>query len=81
MTDWSSTVNEPLPYRRRSVSHIKGLPWLQQLWVSDTELTDQCIAELCEMDSLTVLDIRGTQISSEGVAKLKKHLPGCTIAD
>jgi hypothetical protein len=57
-----------------------GLAYLTQLpldWLglSDTGVTDRGVARLCELRSLSGLNIIGTQITREGAARLRKSLP------
>ena len=49
------------------------------LWLSNTDVTNECVERLANLKSLEFLAIDGTQISASGVALLRKKLPNLTI--
>ncbi len=54
-------------------------PRLTELTLEGTEIDDSSIETILKFRSLAFLSIRGTNISQEGVERLKKELPRCNI--
>src|SRR5439155_5519179 len=52
---------------------------LRYLCLSNTKITDKCIATLQQCRQLDVLDVTGTGISACGSERLKSSLPSCEI--
>ncbi|MDP1560275.1 MAG: hypothetical protein Q8M16_02655, partial [Pirellulaceae bacterium] len=48
-----------------SVIACRGLPNLESLWLTQTNVTDACVPALMAMPKLQVLDVQGTKISPE----------------
>ena len=51
------------------------------LSVKDTQITDASIPHFIQMTHLKRLNVTGTKITPEGIAKLRNALPECEIAD
>jgi len=45
----------------------------------DTRLTDNGLANLAELKKLERIDVEGTDVSDDGVAKLRESLPHAKI--
>ncbi|HOF39631.1 MAG TPA: tetratricopeptide repeat protein [Candidatus Hydrogenedentes bacterium] len=58
---------------------LQKASWLKQLDLSKSNVTDEMIDALAELRQLRVLDVRDTQLSEEGIARLRKWLPDCTL--
>ena len=54
----------------RALTMLSGLPKLRELSLRNTAIDDACLPELLKME-LRRLDIRGTRISSDGVARVQ----------
>jgi len=46
---------------------------------NNPRLTDTTVDQLCNVDSIFEIDVRGTSISPNGLAKLKSRFPGASI--
>jgi len=44
-----------------------------------TEISDAGLVHLMGLSNLTDLDLGGTEVSDEGISKLKEALPNCEI--
>lgn len=63
----------------RGVSHLVGLPKIEELNLSGTKVSDKAIVHLKELKTLKLLRLTNTGITKEGVATLEKELPKATI--
>lgn len=63
----------------RDLSHFHDHPHLEELSLYDTPATDQCIAVLSTLPKLRRLDVRMTEISEEGLYKLKQANRNVTL--
>ncbi len=61
------------------ISHFARLTGLTYLNLSVGELTDQGLAALEGLKALNTLDVRNTQVTSEGVARFQQAVPMCQI--
>jgi hypothetical protein len=61
------------------VLDLKGLPHLQEIDLSGSEVTDRGLAHLVNFKMLRRVDVRDTKVTADGIAELKKHLPECEI--
>ena len=62
------------------VVQLAKLPRLESLWLWQTAVTDAAVEPLSKMKQLRELDLRETKLTPDGVARLRKALPGCKIA-
>lgn len=56
----------------------KSLTALQSR-LDQANVTDACVRHLAELTQLQRLDLTGTKVTAEGVAKLQQALPNCEI--
>ena len=61
------------------LENLKGLTSLGDLRLEYTQVTDTGLKHLKGLTQLTYLDIRGTQVTKEGVKELQQALPNCSI--
>jgi Leucine-rich repeat (LRR) protein len=61
------------------MTHLGAIKHLRSLLAADTDITDACIDSIMKLKSLQSLDVKGTQITKEGVARLEQGLPQCLI--
>lgn len=52
---------------------------LMELYIDNTSITDKDIMQLCELQFLRCLNVRGTKVSEKAVKKLHKKIPYCYI--
>jgi hypothetical protein len=55
------------------------MPQLQWLYLDDTGITDAGLKHLVGLTRLQELDLHGTHVTDEGIAKLQEALPNCQI--
>lgn len=55
-------------------------PLLDNLQLTDSDLTDAGLAHMKSLRSLSELDVRGTHVTREAVAQLHAALSSCRIA-
>jgi Leucine Rich repeat len=58
---------------------LASLENLQRLSLSFTAITNASVKTLGAMKHLRELDVSGTAITPEGLAELRRNLPGCTV--
>ena len=58
---------------------IEGLNHLQRLTLRGMPITDAAIKQLSRLKNLKRLDVRDTEISAEGLSRLKVALPACEV--
>jgi len=61
------------------VGEIRRLKKLLHLDLSQTQVSDECIPDLLELESLRTLLIIDTDISEKGARRLRGELPNCTV--
>ncbi|MCI0334474.1 MAG: hypothetical protein L0228_14750, partial [Planctomycetes bacterium] len=61
------------------VSQLIALRNLRWLTLRDTRVDDAAIEDLTKMQWLRELDISGSQISGEGLLKIRSNLPSCNV--
>jgi hypothetical protein len=66
--DWSSFLPK-----------LGSLPVLESLSLRYTKVGDYCLSLLALRDGLRYLDVRGTQVTAEGVERFRHSLPQCRI--
>lgn len=65
----------------QGLTSIRTLASLRELYISDTQITDAGLRALNDMHCLKLLSLRGSCVTSDGVAVIRRRLPGCTIAE
>ena len=58
---------------------LQALKKLQTLQLNFSQIRDQDLEHLHPLQSLTRIDLEGTQVTAEGVTRLAKALPNCEI--
>jgi hypothetical protein len=61
--------------------HLAKLPRLNVLNLSKTRISDAGLPTLEELKTLRLLRLDGTRVTAEGVARLRRALPDCKIAE
>jgi len=63
------------------LEHLRGLIWLDTLWLIDTEITDAGLERLAEFKytDLCNLELTGTKVTDAGVAAFQRAYPKCKI--
>ena len=61
------------------LSKLAALKHLRALMVADTDVSDACVDSLLKLPSLQSLDVHGTRLTKDGVARLEQGLPQCFI--
>lgn len=61
------------------VKFLQAMIRLERLILNETNVTDACIDDLAKLKNLKYLEATQTQLSPEGVAKLRSVLPECKI--
>ena len=59
--------------------YLKGLTSLEELDLSDTQITDAGLEDLKGLTRLEELYLHGTQVTDAGIKELRKALPKCLI--
>ena len=59
--------------------HLRHLPYLTVLGLSDTQITDAGLRHLTSLCRLRHLNIGNTDVTPAGVAELQRSLPNCEI--
>ena len=60
-------------------SVLDSMPNLHQLSLSKTQITDNGLKHLSGLTQVRSIDLRQTQVTPEGVARLQKHFPKCLL--
>ncbi len=63
------------------VRAIAGLRELEVLWLTRSRITDASIDVLRQFTSLRELNVNNTEITGEGLAELRRALPGCRMVE
>lgn len=58
---------------------LKSVSPLRTLALRSCPVTDECIVRLTSLKNLTLMDLHGTDVTSQGIAFLKKSLPSCRV--
>lgn len=61
------------------LEHLAALPKLKSLVIAETPLGDESIPTLKQMTTLTYLDTHVCRITKNGIRRLRRALPSCTI--
>ena len=89
ITDAGLTYLQPHEFDRLSLNgaritdegvlNLQAVKSLGRLYLKDTQITDAGLGHFAKIERLHVLDLTGTQVTAEGIAKLKEALPRCNI--
>jgi hypothetical protein len=63
----------------KHVAQLAALTSLRQLVLHSSKITDDSVEHLAKLKNLELLDVSGTQISLQGLDKLKSALPKCEV--
>lgn len=58
---------------------LLGVPKLEWLDLSDTQVSDRSVATLKHLRALRTLNLRNTKVTPQGVDELRRALPACRI--
>jgi hypothetical protein len=58
---------------------LPKIPGLRHIWMTNTNLTDQCVDDLARIDRLEIIKLDGTEISVEGIERLRLLKPSLKI--
>ncbi len=61
------------------VAQLAGHENLQELWLTKTAVTDACLEYLQQLPSLRRVYLNGSQVSEEGVARIREALRNCKV--
>ena len=62
------------------LKQLQGLDNLERLWLNDTLVTDDGLANLNHCKSLRLLGIGGgTRVTKDGLAQIREALPNCEL--
>lgn len=61
------------------VAALRGMTNIEELDLTDARVTDGAINDLVTLSGLKKVVLKGTRVSTSGVAKLRQALPGCAI--
>lgn len=62
------------------LEHLQNLPELQTLSLNSTHVTDAGLEPLKTLTNLKTLNLQDTHVTVAGVTRLRKALPGTTVA-
>jgi len=54
---------------------LTKIPGLRYLWIANTKLTDEFVDDLSNIEQLEILKLEGTEISTEGIERLRLKKP------
>jgi hypothetical protein len=69
-----------IPATDADVSELRGLPILEFLDLSYTQVTDAVVDDLCSLPRLRLVRLEGTRMTSQGLAELRRRRPDCLIS-
>ena len=58
---------------------LPKIPGLRHIWMTNTSLTYQCVDDLARIDRLEIVKLDGTEISVEGIERLRLLKPSLKI--
>ena len=63
----------------RDLPGLAAYPDLKFLYLYDTRITDVAVVHLRNLSNLAILDLTATDITAQGLTKLREALPRCNI--
>jgi Leucine-rich repeat (LRR) protein len=61
------------------LAHLADLPSLYRLDLSDSDINDDTMESLTKCQQLNSVDLRKTNVTREGIARLRAALPNCHV--
>ncbi|MCA9039699.1 MAG: hypothetical protein KDA65_05055 [Planctomycetaceae bacterium] len=68
-----------LPVENEAIKLLNQFPELNSLFLRDVLIDDRSVPDLSKLESLRLLHIHYTNMTSRGISRLKKALPQCEI--
>lgn len=65
--------------RDEDIQLLTKISGLKHIWMTNTGLTDQCVDDLARIDRLEIIKLDGTEISAEGIERLRLLKPKVKI--
>lgn len=65
--------------RDEDIEFLPKISGLKHIWMTNTRLTDQCVDDLARIDRLEIVKLDGTEISTEGIERLRLLKPKVKI--
>jgi hypothetical protein len=65
--------------RDEDIKFLPQITGLKHIWMTNTKLTDQCVDDLARIERLEIIKLDGTEISAEGIERLKLLKPKVKI--
>jgi hypothetical protein len=65
--------------RDEDIQLLPQIPGLKHIWMTNTKLTDQCVEDLARIERLEIVKLDGTEISAEGIERLRLLKPKVKI--
>lgn len=65
--------------RDEDIQLLTQISGLRHIWMTNTSLTDQCVDDLARIDRLEIVKLDGTEISVEGIERLRLLKPSLKI--
>ena len=65
--------------RDEDIQLLPKIHGLRHIWMTNTKLTDQCVDDLARIDRLEIVKLDGTEISAEGIERLRLLKPKLKI--
>ena len=59
--------------------YLKQMTNLRELWLQNTNVTDESLVHLEGLTNLQRLDLTYTRVTEQGVSNLKAKLPNCDV--
>ncbi len=79
ITSWPREKETIPPVTDNDMKVLVSLNHLRRLSLRGMPITDAAVDQLTRFQSLNHLDVRGTQISAQGLSRLKKALRYCEV--
>lgn len=65
--------------RDEDIQLLSKISGLRHIWMTNTNLTDKCVDDLARIDRLEIIKLDGTEISAEGIERLRVLKPKVKI--
>lgn len=65
--------------RDEDIQLLTRISGLRHIWMTNTSLTDHCVDDLARIDRLEIVKLDGTEISAEGIERLRLLKPNLRI--
>jgi hypothetical protein len=67
------------PFGDEEAILLRSLPMLEELYLSDTQISDKSVKHLAGLNRLKLLVVMDTQVTDEGARRLQRALPNCQV--